>query len=138
MDVSDASVAEGWQSVRDDSSPDTYCILTYAEGSSNRIVCSHRGADGLEGLQACIKDDDVTFGGFRVVVDGAVKFFAFGCVGEDVGGMKRGRAALHQNAVVNALPGIHGTVTAAGKAEMSPDNLVQSVKALTGGNVVQM
>lgn len=137
MDVSDPSVAEAWQAVRDDASPVNYCVLTYAAGSNNQIVCSHAGSDGLEGLFDRIRDDDVTFGGLRVTVDGAVKFFAFGCVGEEVGGMKRGRAALHQNAVVNALEGIHGTITAAGRAEMSPERLVQTIRGLTGGHVVQ-
>lgn len=63
----------------------------------------------------------VTFGGVRVrLADGQSKFLSFLAVGEAVGGMKRGKAALHKNAVVNGLlEGTSGELVFASKEDFT-------------------
>ena len=126
VDVSDSALAEAWEAVRDDATGvffslllllfqlltsfrsvgTNYCLFTYAEGSSP-VICVHTiGEDGLSGLEAAISEDLILFGGIRVQVGGSVRFCAFMRIGENVGGMKRGKAALHKNAVLNVMEGI--------------------------------
>ena len=95
-----------------------YCLFTYAEGSSP-VICLHAvGEDGLGGLEATLSEDLVLFGGVRIQMGGSVKFYSFIRVGENVGGMKRGKAAMHKNAVLNVLEGVSGEISVTSKIKV--------------------
>ena len=80
-------------------------IFTYAGKKSFQLgkAGSGDGARGvIDGIAALGGDNIIAFAGFRSH-DG--KFVRVLCLGEDVNGMKKGRASLHKNAVFNALEG---------------------------------
>ena len=98
-------VAPAWAAIRNDASADSFAIFTYAGKKSFQLGKSG-GGDGargvLDGINALGGDNVIAFAGFRSH-DG--KFVRVLCLGEDVNGMKKGRASLHKNAVFNALEG---------------------------------
>mmetsp|Transcript_39234 Transcript_39234/g.124712 ORF Transcript_39234/g.124712 Transcript_39234/m.124712 type:complete len:144 (+) Transcript_39234:86-517(+) len=114
LDVQDPAITEAWARVRADGEPETWLLLEY-EGKS-KLKLRAVGAGGAEELLANVGDDQVTFGGLRTK---AGKFLCLMCMGEEVGGMARGRAAAHKNAAFNALEGTIGEVCGNGKEEFS-------------------
>lgn len=85
-----------------------YCVLTYE--SKNKIIFHASGGDGLVGLLSCVDEDQVYFGGIRLQVDSFTRFYSFCRIGENVGGMKRGKVSLHKNGVLNLLEGVSGEI----------------------------
>eukprot|EP00929_Paragymnodinium_shiwhaense_P110109 TRINITY_DN76818_c0_g1_i1.p1 TRINITY_DN76818_c0_g1~~TRINITY_DN76818_c0_g1_i1.p1 ORF type:complete len:141 (+),score=16.39 TRINITY_DN76818_c0_g1_i1:136-558(+) len=114
LDVSDASIAEAWAKVRLDGEPTTWLVLEYE--SKNKLQMKASGPGSAEDLLAVLTNDEVLFGGIRAQ-DG--KFFRIMCVGEDAGGMVKGRAAAHKNAAFNALEGCVGEVCGNSKEEFA-------------------
>eukprot|EP00933_Yihiella_yeosuensis_P081601 TRINITY_DN95253_c0_g1_i1.p1 TRINITY_DN95253_c0_g1~~TRINITY_DN95253_c0_g1_i1.p1 ORF type:complete len:142 (-),score=35.20 TRINITY_DN95253_c0_g1_i1:503-928(-) len=114
LDVADAGIAEAWEKVRSDADPLTWLLLSY-EGKTKLKVFSS-GSGGSQELLESIVEDQVFFGGLRTK---AGKFLCIMFMGEDVGGMAKGRAAAHKNAAFNALEGTIGEVCGNGKDEFN-------------------
>mmetsp|Transcript_136614 Transcript_136614/g.291811 ORF Transcript_136614/g.291811 Transcript_136614/m.291811 type:complete len:145 (-) Transcript_136614:43-477(-) len=112
LDVSDPAIAEAWGKVRSDADPLTWLLLEY-EGKAKLKVRASGSGDAAE-LLANVVDDQVTFGALRTK---AGKFLCLMCMGEDTGGMAKGRAAAHKNAAFNALEGTIGEVCGNNKEE---------------------
>ncbi|CAM9501771.1 unnamed protein product [Ectocarpus sp. 12 AP-2014] len=110
IDVSDPSLAEAWASIRTDGEPQTnWCAFTYAEGSNSVIDLLGSGTGGVPELCSILLDSMVAFCGVRVGDDkGSARFHRILFVGEEVGGMKKGRAALAKNAVFAVFEGASG------------------------------
>eukprot|EP00401_Gymnodinium_catenatum_P080771 CAMPEP_0117475032 /NCGR_PEP_ID=MMETSP0784-20121206/9587_1 /TAXON_ID=39447 /ORGANISM="" /LENGTH=149 /DNA_ID=CAMNT_0005269269 /DNA_START=39 /DNA_END=488 /DNA_ORIENTATION=+ len=114
LDVSDAGIAQEWGKVRNDSDETTWMLLEY-EGKSKLKVCAS-GKGGATELLAMLTEDKIFFGGFRTTEG---KFLHLMSVGEDAGGMARGRAAAHKNAALNALEGASGEVCGNSKEDFA-------------------
>ena len=82
------------------------------QGSNQVIALLGSGSGGLAELCSALDETKVAFCGLRVTGGGgdatgaaAPRFPRIVFVGEEVGGMKRGRAALQKNAVFAVLEG---------------------------------
>ncbi|CAM9443340.1 unnamed protein product [Scytosiphon promiscuus] len=107
IDISDPELAQTWASVRKDTDPQPdWCAFTYAEGSNQVIVLLGSGSGGVPELCSTLRESMVAFCAVRVGGDGrSPRFHRILFVGEEVGGMKRGRAALGKNAVFAVYEG---------------------------------
>ncbi|CAM9277740.1 unnamed protein product [Choristocarpus tenellus] len=108
VDVSDPSLAEAWSRVRSDESADDWCAFTYKGGSSTVLTLLGSGPGGVNELCSVLSEGIVAFCGIRWTVDGRPRFYRLAFVGEEVAGMKRGKAALHKNAAFGVLEGATG------------------------------
>jgi hypothetical protein len=103
-------VAPAWQEVRS-SEVQRFVVLSYSPPTSKTDVGVLAAGDGgLEQVKEFLSQnkDKVCFGGFKTE---AGKFDRFFCIGESVGGLARGRACLHKNAVFNVLEGAVNDIT---------------------------
>mmetsp|Transcript_74881 Transcript_74881/g.148363 ORF Transcript_74881/g.148363 Transcript_74881/m.148363 type:complete len:142 (-) Transcript_74881:83-508(-) len=114
LDIGDAAIQEGWSKVRADGEPETWLLLTY-EGKA-KLKVHALGSGSAEDLLGSLDDDQIFFGGLRTKEN---KFLAVMCMGENAGGMARGRAAAHKNAAINALEGTAGEVCGGSKEEFT-------------------
>ena len=82
----------------------------------------------------------VLFGGLRATVDGSQsKFFSFLFLGEQLGGMKKGKAAMHKNGVFNFFENLHGELTLPSKEDfITPQSAIQQIQKLTGARQVTL
>ncbi|CAM9659992.1 unnamed protein product, partial [Phaeothamnion confervicola] len=93
---------------------------------------------GFNGLRGALDDGIVAFGAFTCAVDGQRRFIRLVYVGEDVSGMKRGKAALHKNAVFNLLEGAVADIDLSGLAEVTMDTVAEKIRAATRAGDVQL
>ena len=78
-------------------------IAGYVEGSKTDITVWHKGSGGVDACAAQLPENEPCFGGCRFA-NGRFKHFyhAAGSV------MKKGRASMHKNGVLNVLEGCDG------------------------------
>lgn len=86
-------------------------VSTFLQQGSNQVIrLLGSGSGGLSELCAALKEDMVAFCALRVTGAGgdarSPRFHRILFVGEEVGGMKRGRAALQKNAVFAVFDGV--------------------------------
>eukprot|EP00523_Entomoneis_sp_CCMP467_P002253 CAMPEP_0168747898 /NCGR_PEP_ID=MMETSP0724-20121128/15895_1 /TAXON_ID=265536 /ORGANISM="Amphiprora sp., Strain CCMP467" /LENGTH=134 /DNA_ID=CAMNT_0008795705 /DNA_START=35 /DNA_END=439 /DNA_ORIENTATION=- len=100
-------VAETWGQVRDDNNAVDWLIAGYVAGSKTDITVLSSGSGGASACAAALPDDEPCFGGLRTSNG---RFVGFYYASDNVGGMKKGRAAMHKNGVLNVLEGRDGEV----------------------------
>jgi len=105
--VSDA-VTSAWLNARNNGG---FVLLSYELNSKMNVVVIAEGEGGIEGLSAAAQslplNSTVLWGG--VATDSnTFKHVTF--IGEDIGGLARGRASLHKNAVLNTIEGCVGEI----------------------------
>lgn len=103
-------VATAWQEVRR-SEAQRYVVAGYVPPTSKTDVgVIATGEGGLDEVKEFLSQnkDKVCFGGFKTE---AGKFDRFFCIGESVGGLAKGRACMHKNAVFNVLEGAVNDLT---------------------------
>jgi hypothetical protein len=88
-------------------------------------VCG-TGEGGATELLALLNDDEAFFGCLRVQIKGAVKFFSLSFMGDNLGGMKRGKASMHKSGVLNVFE-CHGSVTLEGREGATLEAVRQQV-----------
>ena len=67
-DCSAPEIAEAYQAVRNDNDDTNWMLITYAEGSNDKVWClAGKGNDGLDGLKALLSDSFIGFGYLRVI-----------------------------------------------------------------------
>ncbi|CAM9624941.1 unnamed protein product [Discosporangium mesarthrocarpum] len=108
VDLSDPALTEAWAKVRSDESAEDWCAFTYSGSSSTVLALLGCGCGGVAELCSSLSENIVAFCGLRVLIGGRPRFFRVAFVGEHVGGMKKGKAALHKNAAFNILEGASG------------------------------
>ncbi|CAN0090563.1 unnamed protein product [Laminaria digitata] len=112
VDVSNPALADAWARVRQDSEDQTnWCAFSHAEGSNNVLALLGSGTGGIPELCSALKESMVAYCAVRIegaAGGGTGRFHRILFVGEEVGGMKRGRAALQKNAVFAVLEGASG------------------------------
>lgn len=59
-------------------------------------------------------------------------------MGEGVGGLKRGKASLHKNGVLNNLRGVASELTFGSRAEFTRDAAIEQISRITGVGEVQL
>lgn len=101
-------VAETWNKVRDDKDSSTdWLICGYVENSKTDITILSSGSGGPAAAAAALPEGEPVFGGCRMSNG---RFMGFYHCPEDVSGMKKGRASMHKNGVLNVLEGRDGEI----------------------------
>ena len=101
-----------------------WILLSYADPKTIRVLGVGEG--GVAELLALLNDDEALFGCLRVQVKAAVKFFSLSFVGENLGGMKRGKASMHKSGVLNVFE-CHGSVTLEGIEGSTREEVLQQI-----------
>jgi hypothetical protein len=102
------SVAETWAEVRDNGNLAVdWLIAGYENGSKTNIGVVQKGSGGVEACAAVLPESEPCFGGFRLST-GRFRHFYYAPEGASV--MKKGRASMHKNGVLNVLEGCDGEV----------------------------
>ena len=86
-----------------------WVLCGYVDGSKTDITVLNKGSGGVSACSAALPSDEPSFGGFRLQSNGRFRHFYY-CP-ENVSAMKKGRASMHKNGVLNTLEGCDGDVS---------------------------
>mmetsp|Transcript_10519 Transcript_10519/g.20137 ORF Transcript_10519/g.20137 Transcript_10519/m.20137 type:complete len:136 (-) Transcript_10519:1995-2402(-) len=106
-------VAETWSKVRDNANTDVdWLICGYVANSKTDITVVASGAGGPNAAAAALPEGEPSWGGCKMSTG---RFMGFYFCPDDVPAMKKGRASMHKNGVLNVLEGRDGEI------DMKPD-----------------
>lgn len=98
-----------WEQVRDNGNNGVdWLIASYDGASKTDITVIASGSGGVEGCAAALPDDSPAFGGVRLSTG---RFRHFYYTSDNVSAMKKGRASMHKNGVLNVLEGADGEIS---------------------------
>lgn len=101
-------VAEAWKQVRDNQNSQVdWVLLGYEANSKTNITLLQKGEGGIESCTANLLESDPCFGGVRLANG---RFVGFYFAPENASAMKKGRASMHKNGVLNVLEGRDGEI----------------------------
>jgi hypothetical protein len=123
VDCSDPRILEIWEKIKDDHEPTQWLLIGYINPST--VVLTHYG-ERFDEMLSYMNDDECLFGVLRGKISGADKFFSLSFVGENVNGMKKGKASMHKSSVLNMFE-VHGSITLSGQAEANPTVATQQI-----------
>jgi Cofilin/tropomyosin-type actin-binding protein len=99
---------QAWAEIRDNGNTNVdWLIAGYDNGSKTDITVLQKGSGGVEACAAALPDDEPVFGGFRLS-NGRFRHFYYAPDAASV--MKKGRASMHKNGVLNVMEGCDGEV----------------------------
>jgi len=102
-----------WSEVRDNGNSDVDWLIAGYEGSSKTdITVIAKGSGGVAACAAALPDSEPVYGGARLK---SGRFMSFYYAPDAASVMKKGRASMHKNGVLNVLEGCDGEM------KMSPD-----------------
>jgi hypothetical protein len=95
-----------WAKVRDNGNKDVdWLIASYDNGSKQDITVIKHGGGGMAACSAALPEGEPVFGGFRTE---SGRFRQYYYVSDGTSVMKKGRASMHKNGVLNVLEGCDG------------------------------
>ena len=109
----DDAVAAAYADVRKDDSPTTFVLCEIVNKTTLTLLQKGEDAAGgvADAIATAVSSDDlkakVVWGACRTA---SGKFYGLLCIGDDVGGMAKGRATMHKNGVMNVWDGKAGEV----------------------------
>ena len=132
VDMSEPAIGAAWaQCVSSEATVLSWIALGY-EGKK-KLKLLGTGTGGYVNLMPHLANDQVVYGAFKVLADGAAKLVFMASIGEDVGGMVKGRATAHTQSVENSLEGTTVGIQVADASEREPAaitaKLAQALKA---------
>jgi len=97
-----------WAEVRDNGNQDVdWLIAGYDNGSKTDITVIAKGNGSVEACAKALPETEPCFGGFRLS-NGRFRHFYYAPDAASV--MKKGRASMHKNGVLNVMEGCDGEV----------------------------
>jgi len=100
-------VHTAWAEVRDNGNACVdWLIAGYDNGSKTDITVLQKGSGGVAACAAALPESEPVFGGCRMRATGRFQCFYYAPDGASV--MKKGRASMHKNGVLNVLEGCDG------------------------------
>jgi hypothetical protein len=97
-----------WAEVRDNNNSNVdWIIAGYDNGSKTDITVLQKGSGGVSACAAALLDSEPVFGGFRLS-NGRFRHFYY--APESASVMKKGRASMHKNGVLNVMEGCDGEI----------------------------
>lgn len=132
VDMSEPDIASAWaQCVSSEAAVLSWIALGY--DGKKKLKLLGTGTGGYANLMPHLANDQVVYGAFKVLADGAAKLVFVASIGEDAGGMVKGRATAHTQSVENALEGTTIGIQVADASEKDPAaitaKLTQALKA---------
>lgn len=138
VDTSDPCISSTWAAVRADEEDTNWLLLTYQEEdkeprkkNSAKMKVFSSGSGGLDELLSHLDDEKVFFGCVRAVVDGGTKFYSLSFIGDQLGGMKRGKASMHRPGVLNTFE-CHGSIMLEGLGGASRGEVLRQIAEQSG------
>ena len=110
----------------------------YLDNSKNVIGIAGSGSGGYAEMQGQFVNSAVVWGALRVQADARSRFVVFSFLGEDVGGMKKGRAGMHTNGATNFFEPSIGVIGGTDAADMTAAFVEGEVKKLANASVVSL
>lgn len=111
---------------------DTNWLLISMVGNTPKMQLKSKGSS-VDEFIAAFSDDDAFYGVIRVQIAdhgvSCVKFMHVFYVGENVGGMKRGKHSLFRSGVFASLEGCHGEIVLEGFGSISKESIIGAIAA---------
>eukprot|EP00178_Gracilaria_changii_P025250 TRINITY_DN7785_c0_g1_i1.p1 TRINITY_DN7785_c0_g1~~TRINITY_DN7785_c0_g1_i1.p1 ORF type:complete len:150 (+),score=43.13 TRINITY_DN7785_c0_g1_i1:26-475(+) len=134
----DPKLVEDYNSVRDDTNDVDWCVWGYADAKSNDIVSQATGSGNVEKMAENFKDDEVQYGYVRVTLGDEqskrAKFLFVAWVGENVGGLRKGRVSVHKADVKTILKEYSVEISATDRDDLSLEAVTKAVVKAGGAN----
>ena len=97
-----------WEQIRDNNNTDVDWLLAgYDNNSKTDITVIDKGCGGIAVCSTKLLENEPVFGGFRLSTG---RFQQFYYCPENASAMKKGRASIHKNGVLNAMVGCDGEI----------------------------
>ena len=84
-------------------------------------------------MLSCINEDNIYYGGIKCLINGNIKFYHLFLVGENVNGMKKGKASMYKNSVFSLFEA-HGEISCPSITELSKDVIHLQIVQLSKAN----
>ena len=121
--ATDFLAAYGW--MKNDTDDTNFVLGSFG----NNVVDKVSSGSSIDELLASLNDDNVYFGCFGALVESQPKFFTISIYGENVNGMKKGKASMAKSGVLNLFEIAHGEISFGdGVGEVSRDTIIQKIK----------
>eukprot|EP00178_Gracilaria_changii_P004051 TRINITY_DN16228_c0_g2_i1.p2 TRINITY_DN16228_c0_g2~~TRINITY_DN16228_c0_g2_i1.p2 ORF type:complete len:150 (+),score=33.58 TRINITY_DN16228_c0_g2_i1:14-463(+) len=137
-DCSDPAIIEAYNDVRNDANDVDYVVLNYEDPKSNKIVVGATGAGDVEAMAANFKDDEVQYGYVRVTLGDEqskrAKFVFVAWVGENVGGLRKGRVSVHKADIKAIFKDFGVEISANDADDLSKEAVTKAVVKAGGAN----
>jgi hypothetical protein len=133
VDTSDPEVQNVIEKLRSDSDPVNWIILKL---NGTAAIVHGYGPDGISEFSSNLNDEDIYYGAIRCVVDDLVKFYHVFFVGQQVGGMKRGKASLYKSAIFSLVDAQGEIACVTGCDDYSEQYLLDQIRTLSKGTTV--
>lgn len=130
------AVIDAIKSVRNDSTPIDWCLVTYTAPKSSVLKFHASGSGGLEELRAHLKDDVIMYGLIRTTeqIDDtvAVKFCFIDWRGENINRMQRANLGVHSGSVTSLFRPYHADIQCADNSEINMDIIMKKIRFASG------
>ena len=124
VDLSDENLAVAYEKFKADDSV-VYVLTTF----SNNKVSYVSSDSSVDDMIRALDEDNIFFGVLKASVSSQSKVFSFSVVGENVNGMKKGKASMAKSGILNFYDA-HGELTSFGDGatEVTRDALLQRIR----------
>jgi hypothetical protein len=123
----DPALDDAIKKLKSDEEPTNWLLMKV---SGTNLMLHATGSDGATELISSLNEEDVYYGAIKALVDGKVKFFHIYVVGQNVGGMKKGKASLYKPAALG-LVDAHGEFSFVnGAADVTHDAILNEIAKL--------
>ncbi|KAL6063066.1 Actin binding protein [Balamuthia mandrillaris] len=132
-DVSDPSLLDAFEDVRNDATPTNWVIYTY-KPRSDSIKVQSTGTGDLKEMLEELGEGKVQYCFIRFNLNGTFKFVYIAWCGEGVSGMRRGSFANHAVDMSKFLTGFHVQINARAWEDINEQDILARLKKATGSH----
>ena len=124
VDLTDGNLAAAYEKFKVDDSI-VFVLTTF---SNNKVDFVSSGAS-VDAMISALNEDNIFFGVLKAMVSSQPKVFSFSVTGENVNGMKKGKASMAKSGVLNFYD-THGNLTifGDGASEVTREALLQKIQ----------
>lgn len=134
--VNESDAKSAISEVRSDSNDTNWCLFTYEDPKSNKIVVVSKGSGGLEELKGSLTKDQVGYGLLRQVdtIDASqtVKFAFINYVPEGIPRMQRARLGVYSGSVKKFIGQFHVDLNVSEPSELTDQVISEKIQDASG------
>jgi len=132
----EGAIQDAIKSVRNDSNPNNWCLVTYTAPKSATLKFHAAGQGGLSEMQGHLKNDVIMYGLIRASeqIDDtvAVKFCFVDWRGENINRMQRANLGVHSGDVTALFRPYHADVQCQDLSELTMDIIMAKIRFASG------
>ncbi|OHT00040.1 Coactosin [Tritrichomonas foetus] len=129
-DVSDEAIKKALAKLTLDRDPTNWLSISYAEGSTDKLILNSVGTGGLSELSKHLKP---TFQGYAYVrvttPKNQAKYVLIQFVGEECTALKKARVIVHEEDVLSVLKPVHAQISASCAEDLSENNIFTALSS---------